>query len=41
MIRRLAALLAALGLAGCATLVAPGVPASAGAEVAACTRWFE
>ena len=28
-------------LAGCATLVAPPLPAAAGAEVAACARWFE
>ena len=38
---RAAALLAALGLAGCAALVAPSAPATAGAEVIACARWFE
>ena len=39
--RLFAALLCAAALAGCATLVAPPLPAAAGAEVAACARWFE
>ena len=41
MTRLLAALLAAVGLAGCATLVAPSLPATAGSEIAACAGWFE
>ena len=39
--RLLAALLAALGLVGCAALVAPSAPATAGTELIACTAWFE
>jgi len=39
--RLIAAFLAAAGLAACASLVAPTAPASAGAEVALCARWFE
>ena len=41
MTRLIAAFLAAAGLAACASLVAPTAPASAGAEVALCARWFE
>ena len=41
MSRVLAALLASALLAGCASLVAPPLPPSAGAELAACARWFE
>lgn len=37
----LAALLAALGLAGCATFVAPIAVATADIELATCARWFE
>ncbi len=39
--KTLVTLLAAALLAGCASLVAPGLPAVADAQVQACARWFE